>query len=210
MSPFLTIPTLLSMMIGVSALAWITARTRTFPSQPVYAEPRGDSASGIRYALGPAMLPWNKESVRYHLPTWITGIVYHMGIFTGWGFLIVHMISGMPSGWLLSVIQTLTGAGVLAGLALMIKRLSRRHLRAISSPDDIVANLLVDLFLLMGLLATGSMIPPSWWYGTAIVMFLYMPLGKIRHCALFFKVRILYGRFFGSRGVFPHSAGGEQ
>ncbi len=208
MAAFLTALTLLSMLTGVGALIWITVRTGAFSSKPSYAEPRGDSVSGILYALGPAMMPWNKESVRQHLPTWIIGIVYHLGILGAWTFLIVHMISGIPDGWV-AAMQVVSGAGALSGIALLVKRLSRAHLRAISSPDDIAANLLVDLFLLTGFLTARNLVPASWWYGTAILMFLYMPLGKIRHCALFFKVRILYGRFFGSRGVFPAS-GGEQ
>ncbi len=210
MPVLLTTFTLLSMLFGVGALVWITLRTGSFPSQPTYAEPRGDTASGIWYALGPAMMPWNKESVRLHWLTWTIGVFYHLGIFGAWVFLIVHMLYGMPEGPLLAVVQISTGTGALAGVALLVKRISRRHLRAISSPDDIVSNLLVDLFLILSFLAAKDVVSPSWWYGTGILMFLYMPMGKIRHCALFFKVRILYGRFFGSRGVFPHSPGGDQ
>jgi len=37
----------------------------------------------------------------------------------------------------------------------------------------------------------------------AVVMFLYVPLGKIRHCFFFFYARILLGLFYGKRGVWP-------
>jgi len=39
------------------------------------------------------------------------------------------------------------------------------------------------------------------------VMFLYIPVGKIRHCFFFFYSRILFGLFYGRRGVLPQNKG---
>ena len=37
-----------------------------------------------------------------------------------------------------------------------------------------------------------------------IVVLLYVPVGKIRHCFFFFYSRILFGMFFGRRKVLGH------
>jgi hypothetical protein len=41
-------------------------------------------------------------------------------------------------------------------------------------------------------------------YIISALTFIYVPLGKIRHCLYFFFSRIFFGKFFGRRAVFPH------
>jgi hypothetical protein len=41
-------------------------------------------------------------------------------------------------------------------------------------------------------------------YIISAITFVYVPLGKIRHCLYFFFSRIFFGKFFGRRGVLPH------
>jgi hypothetical protein len=40
----------------------------------------------------------------------------------------------------------------------------------------------------------------------AMGLFLYVPLGKIRHCFFFFAARCHMGAHFGRRGTFPPHA----
>jgi hypothetical protein len=40
----------------------------------------------------------------------------------------------------------------------------------------------------------------------AIVLLLYVPLGKIRHCLFFFATRYHTGIYFGRRGTLPPAA----
>ncbi|NOR14835.1 MAG: hypothetical protein GQ544_03940, partial [Candidatus Aminicenantes bacterium] len=77
------------------------------------------------------------------------------------------------------------------------------YMRHISCPDDFVANILVDGFVLLALLDTLLVGIQAYFWGVAIILFLYIPMGKIRHCFFFFYSRILFGAFFGKRGVFP-------
>jgi hypothetical protein len=46
-------------------------------------------------------------------------------------------------------------------------------------------------------------------YIVAAVTFVYVLLGKIRHCLYFFFSRMFFGKFFGRRAVFPHPAQGK-
>jgi hypothetical protein len=105
-----------------------------------------------------------------------------------------------------TALQVTCGIGAVAGIGLLVKRATTLVLRAISTPDDVISNGLVTLFLI---LAAVTIRVPSAGTGFLIVgavLFLYIPLGKIRHCLLFFSSRISFGRFFGRRGVLPHDA----
>jgi hypothetical protein len=88
-------------------------------------------------------------------------------------------------------------------VGLLLKRSVFGYMRHISGPDDFIANALVDLFLLSALLNSFLGGLQSFFWGAAIILFLYIPLGKIRHCFFFFYSRILFGVFFGRRGVYP-------
>ncbi len=93
--------------------------------------------------------------------------------------------------------------GLIAGLGLLIKRMVTPSLSAISVPDDFIANLLVNLILASGI---AFLINVSWlplFYLISILLLVYIPIGKIRHCALFFVTRLIFGRYFGRRGVYP-------
>ncbi|MGB2696422.1 MAG: hypothetical protein WBD28_01025, partial [Candidatus Zixiibacteriota bacterium] len=67
-----------------------------------------------------------------------------------------------------------------------------------------LANILVDLLLLSALAATFAKTLFVPFAVIAIIIFVYIPFGKIRHCVFFFYSRILFGDFFGRRGVIPH------
>jgi nitrate reductase gamma subunit len=109
----------------------------------------------------------------------------------------------------LSATLTLAGriiliAGLISGLALLIKRILKPHMRSLSNGDDHLANILVDLLLLSALTSSFTGTAQTAFLAIAIIIFVYIPFGKLRHCAFFFYSRILFGEFFGRRGVLPH------
>lgn len=203
MSPLLKTGVLVSIGVAMVSLTWMTIGTRSFRSDPRYAQPRGNRLTGILYAFGPAMMPWHKESAGRHLATYLLGIFYHTGIFAGILSLLLHVFDAVPGTITVRIIQVALAIGTFAGILLLLKRTVSPVLRAISCPDDYVSNILVDGFLVLGLLVSLGQPLATAWYGISIALFLYMPLGKIRHCAFFFTTRILHGIFFGRRGVFP-------
>ena len=105
--------------------------------------------------------------------------------------------------WSRLIFQVAFSAGLLFGISLLIKRYAVKEMRAISCADDYVANLMVDGFLALALVHTLAPGITPLFYIWSVLMFLYMPIGKIRHCFFFFYVRILFGIFFGRRNVFP-------
>jgi len=194
---------LLSLICSLALLAWQVLHARSFGQQRPLSRPRGKPHRGIFYSLGPGMLPWEKESAAKHLPTYLAGVLYHAGIFAAILLslgLAVQVDIPKPLPTLFMV--TMAG-GFLAGTGLLLKRSLKPSLRYISCPDDFLANILVDIFLLTGLLSVSFPALVSFFLATAILTFLYVPLGKIRHCFFFFYSRVLFGSYFGRRGVLP-------
>ena len=150
------------------------------------------------------MLPWEKESAAKHLPTYIGGIFYHTGLFTTFFYVFLRLFRVPVGDTVMIIFQIILGLGFFFGIGLFIKRISVSPLRKISCPDDFCANILVDGFILLALL---EMLLGGIWPVLniiTIVVLLYVPAGKIRHCFFFFYSRILFGMFFGRRKVLGH------
>ena len=182
----------------------VLIRTFAFGQKPAYARPRGSSFAGVMYALGWGMLPWEKESVAKHIWTYMGGILYHIGILVTMLFLATLLLRISFPMIFLYLARVLLAISLFCGVALLIKRILQPHLRSLSSGDDYWANCLVDFFILWSLISTyaeKALIP---FLIIAIITFIYIPFGKLRHCVFFFYSRIIFGTYFGKRGVLPH------
>lgn len=165
---------------------------------------KGNVTHGIIYAFTTGMMPWAKESTRLHMLAYLRGIGFHIGIFIAIAAVIGSPWWGLlPSGLkpLLSIVLIL---GAVLGAAGGLMRLVEHNLRGLSLPDDHFAVWWTTLFIAvtgLALLNEAFVIPM---YIVAAVTFIYVPLGKIRHCLYFFFSRAFFGKFFGRRAVFPH------
>jgi hypothetical protein len=200
---------ILSLAYAVGSLIVLVVRTAAFGRTSNFAESQGNIGRGIIYAFGLGMMPWAKESAAKHLPTFLAGILYHSGIFAAGLILIALFFNWSLSPALTQILRIALIGGLACGLGLLVKRISLSYMRFISCPDDYLSNLLVNIFLASALLVTfraGSQAVLFW---AVIALSLYIPLGKIRHCIFFFYTRILFGAFFGRRGVLPNRAAGK-
>lgn len=193
-----------SVLFCLVVLTVTVMRTFAFGRRPTYAHPQGSSFAGIVYAFGPGMLPWEKESAAEHIWTYIGGILYHVGILIAMLFLATVLLRISLPTTLLQAVRILLVIGVVSGVALLLKRILQPHMRFLSGGDDYLANVLVDLLLLSALAATLAETTLVPFLAVAIIIFVYIPFGKLRHCAFFFYSRVLFGVFFGKRGVLPH------
>jgi len=184
-------------------LCYLVFKTYHFNKKKHYSKPQGSGLKGIIYALGKGLAPWEKESAVKHLPTYLAGILYHIGIFAAIFYLFSLVITFHIESLFATAIKILIIIGTLCGIGLLFKRFLKPHIRRISCPDDFASNLLVDGFLIISLMDAfvGSL--RAVLFAVAIILILYIPLGKIRHCVFFFYSRILFGLFFGRRGVLP-------
>ncbi len=162
---------------------------------------QGREGQGILYAFTLGMAPWEKESTRMHWVAYIRGIVFHVGVFAGFGILFASPWADRLPDFLRWAGVVIAGVGSIAGFAGIFIRLAGPNERAISLPDDYFSVFLTSLFAgCAGLaLAFPGFLPV--FYLVSAFLTLYVPLSKIRHCAYFFYSKFFFGKGFGHRGV---------
>ena len=171
--------------------------------QAPVAPPRGSAAAGVLYAFTLAFTPGAKESASLHLPSYLAGIAYHLGIFAALVRLLTTLVP-VTLPWAADVAAAVLFAlGLVCGLALLAKRILDSNLRAISVPDDFLANLLVDATLATGIVASLDHALVWLFQVTGTALLLYAPLGKLRHMLFLLASRLWSGATFGRRGVRP-------
>jgi hypothetical protein len=191
---------------GVWALGLLGAlhrRAKGYGHRDLFARPAGDPRKGVAYAFGKGMSPAAKESAREHLPTWFAGVGYHLGIFAGLLYLALLLIGVEPEGVLLRVLQVPLLAGAFCGTGLLAKRVLTPRLRGLSCPDDFLSNVLTTVFVALAFARTMTLHLDAVLLTETMLLFLWVPLGKIRHCLFFFTTRYYMGTHFGRRGTFP-------
>lgn len=164
---------------------------------------KGNIKKAIIYSFVGAMLPTKKESAILHLPTYIAGIVYHLGIFFSFFWLILLFFDIQTKDWFQSVSAYFLFVSSLFGLSLLIKRMTLSYMRSFSNRDDYFSNLLASgfqIFIALSLII-NDLIPYLFVYSA--ILFIYIPLSKLRHSIYFFTTRIHLGIFYGRRGVWP-------
>jgi len=199
----------ISMVWAAAALAAqvLAARGR---GRRDYSRPTGDPRRGIIYNFTTAMLPGHKETIRLHPVEFGIGLLMHLGVICSLLAAIVLLVHGDSGIRFASVIRPLAAAALVSGAVLSIRRAVSAKLRALSVPDDYVASLatcgLLAMAAFLQLDARGQMLFMLY---TAL-LFVYMPLGKLRHVVFFFVARGDYGRRLGYRGVYPPAAAGME
>ncbi len=181
-------------------------RARNYGHRALFATPAGDRRRGVVYAFGKGMSPAAKESAREHLPTWFAGVGYHLGIFAGFGYLILLLAGVEPAGVLQRGLTGLLLVGAGCGAGLLLKRCFSPHLRRLSSPDDFISNPLATGFVALACARTISASFETAFLAQTVLLLLWVPLGKIRHCLFFFTTRFHLATHFGRRGTFPPGA----
>ncbi len=168
------------------------------------AKPSGNISRGVLYSFTTAMSPKHKESAYLHLPTYLAGLVFHLGTFaTILLYLISFFIKPAWHSWPAWIAAALLMTGSLCGAGILIKRISNGTLRDLSNPDDYISNILVTLFQLTGAMMFIFPGLTVLFYLTTTFLWLYLPLGKLKHALYFFAARYHLGFFYGRRGVWP-------
>jgi hypothetical protein len=164
---------------------------------------RGNSHLGITYSLTKAMSPFKKESAIKHLPTYIAGLIYHLGTFLCFFLLIFFFFDFRPPLWLSHISIFISLISSICGIGILIKRMVLVKLRTLSNPDDYISNLLVTGFqIITGLTLLLNLNSPLLFIYSALLL-LYIPVGKLRHSIFFFTSRVQLGKFYGKRGIWP-------
>ena len=170
---------------------------------PEYARQAGHIGKAVRYSFTGAMSPKVKESAYLHLPTYIAGIVYHMGTFLAIILFFLSLFNIWLQGWMMWGAVAILLAAVLSGIGILVKRITKHELSTLSNADDYISNILVTAFQLLTVLAMIDLKAiPAYFIITSLLL-LYFPLGKLKHAIYFFAARYHLGYFYGWRGVWP-------
>lgn len=202
MNIYLTVA-VISLIICLVSLTYHFFRIIWYGKPKDLAKKRGNTKSAIRYAYTGAMNPLKKESAYLHLPTYIAGILYHLGTFLSIFLFILLLFKLEPFGWLRWGVMGFLIVSGLSGLGILVKRLSKQQIRALSNPDDYISNFLVTLFQLITALTLYQVQFFPLYFIVASILLLYLPLGKLKHTVYFFAARYHLGYFYGYRNVWP-------
>jgi hypothetical protein len=174
-----------------------------------YSRRAGSPTLGIAYNFTLGMTPRHKESVRRHPVKFVVGLVLHLGVILSLLGVLLLLIWPALSGDVLSTGRPLNAVALGAGLYLLVRRATSPDLRAMSAPDDYIA-----ILATCGLLAFACAFPDG--VGStalltyAVLFFVYLPLGKLRHAVFFFVARTDLGRRLGYRGAYPPTTAGAR
>ena len=192
-----------SFAVCTASLAYHAFRLIRYGNPDDFSRPLGNTQKAIRYSFTGAMNPARKESAFLHLPTYTAGILYHIGTFLSAFLFILFLFRYEPplfTGYVVLVFLLVSG---MSGLAILIKRLANKKLRYLSNPDDYISNFLVtSVHFITALALYNPMILPAYFIAIGI-LFLYLPLGKLKHTVYFFAARYHLGLFYGWRGTWP-------
>lgn len=171
-----------------------------------YSKPSGSIRDGVIYSFTSAMSPFEKESAFMHLPTYVAGIIFHIGTFLSFPVLLTLIIypkAFIESALLSSLGGVVFSAGAISGLAILIKRIVKKELRSISGADDYISNAVTTVAQALSafVLLTGGGYPL--YYIAFSIFLIWIPIGKTRHLLYFFYARYHLGAFYGRRGTWP-------
>jgi hypothetical protein len=200
---------LIAFVICCISLAFHLIRLIRLGSPKDYSLKRGNLKSAVAYSFTGAMNPREKESAYLHFPTYTAGILYHIGTFLSLIIFSLSLFSVSITGVFQWGFLCLLAASSISGLGIFIKRITLKKLKSFSNPDDYISNLLVTAFQISTLivLVYESFIP--YYFICAGLLFLYIPLGKLKHSLYFFAARYHLGFFYGWRGVWPAKSHGQ-
>jgi hypothetical protein len=165
----------------------------------------GKTGAAIKYSFTGAMNPSKKESAYLHLPTYSAGILYHIGTFLAIIVFFLQLAGVRFPALLEYIFAVILIITAIAGIGILIKRISVKKLRKLSCPDDYISNILVTLFQFITAISLTGHIYQSVYYVTVALLLLYIPVGKLRHLVYFFAARYQLGYFYGWRGSWPPS-----
>jgi len=130
-------------------------------------------------------------------------MIFHIGTFISFFWLIILFFNIRTYDILIYLSAAFIALASICGISILIKRMLKKELRQLSNPDDYISNMFVTAFQIITAVTLFFRFSSSLLFIFSAVLFIYMPVGKLRHSIFFFTSRIHLGKFFGKRGVWP-------
>ena len=192
----------LSMLWAAGALTVQVVQARGGGRQD-HSRRAGSPGRGLAYNFTVAMTPAHKESVRLHPGKFAVGLLLHVGVIVALLSVVLLLVSPGVGRSALMMTRPIAACALLAGCYLLVRRMFSPTLRAMSTPDDFIAIVASCGLLVLALLDPAASGPRMALLIYTTLLFVYLPLGKLRHAVFFFVARGDFGRRLGYRGVYP-------
>ena len=148
--------------------------------------PDTSKKKGILYSWGIIAMPWAMESSRKNFFLYIQFVWFHLGVTAAilMSFLIPYAPGLMAGSSVKLIFQIIIFGSFAIGIIRIIRRISKIHMRAISSPDDYFSLLLITVwFFFAGMSvpnnpAEGETMLQIYFWMTAFFL-IYVPFSKI-------------------------------
>jgi len=165
---------------------------------------------GVLYSWANIAMPWGMESTRRHFLIYIQFIVFHVGVTVAiaLSFIIPYFPGVLETPLVTSILQIIIGAAFVIAIIRIIRRVSDKYMRAISTPDDYFSLILLTVWFLFATLSVphnlekGEAIVLTYFWLTAFFL-IYVPFSKISHYLYYPFTRYYFGKTMGYRGVYP-------
>ncbi|MGD0738079.1 MAG: hypothetical protein ABR957_00695 [Terracidiphilus sp.] len=194
--------------VYVLKIRWILS----FPAGRDRQAPAGASNAkrGAAFSLLMIAMPWTLASFRQHSLRYAQFVVFHLGVLLSivMSLLIPYAPRLIHAPQVVLGLQVAFGMAALAGLFRLVRRISDRSMRAISSPDDYFSICLLIVWLVSSAIAapnhpeSGQLALLAYFCLTAFFL-VYVPFSKISHYLYYPFARWYLGRTLGHRGVYP-------
>ncbi len=189
---------------------WLTRFKAGKDRQKPTGLPDTSKKKGIIYSLLNVVSPWAMESSRTHKFHYLQFALFHLGVIFAilQSFLIPYAPQTMADPTVVTIFQVIIGAAFLVGIMRIIRRISNKTMRAISTPDDYFSLFLITIWFLFAVLAApnkpeeGELFLMIYFWMTAFFL-VYVPFSKISHYLYYPFTRYYLGKTLGHRGGYP-------
>jgi nitrate reductase gamma subunit len=198
-------------LVYTARIIWFLRFTAGKERQAQTGPPHTTPRKGFIYSWANIAMPWAMESTRKNIALYTQFVIFHLGVVAAisLSFVIPYAPTWLQGSSPLPLMMQFTiGGACLVGLLRIVRRISNRYMRAISSPDDYFSLVLLTVWFFFGVLsATNDYSTAEWHLLTFFVLtaffLIYVPFSKISHYLYYPFTRYYFGKTMGYRGVYP-------
>lgn len=194
-------------LVYMLRLRWIFKFKAGKERQPETGLPDTTKTRGILYSWANIAMPWAMESTRTKSFNYLQFVFFHLGVVAAitLTFVIPYMPYLLKINAVVIVGQILTGAACLVGILRIIRRVTDKYMRAISSPDDYFSLILLTVWFFFAVLSVPNL--REWHQFVFFILtaffLVYVPFSKISHYLYYPITRYYLGKTLGYRGAYP-------
>ncbi len=169
-----------------------------------------DARRGALLSMMNIAMPWAMDSYRRHPLMYVQFVIFHIAVAVSIAMSVImpYWPNLIAAPAVVLALQVVFAGGLTVGLIRLIRRISNKHMRAISSPDDYFSLALLCVWMAFSFLAAPntravSEAPVLGYFFLTAFFLIYVPFSKISHYIYYPFARYYLGKTLGHRGAYP-------